>query len=387
MNGGLAERSSAHYRTDMLHDRPERHGTRGRALVAMSGGVDSSVAAALLVQQGYDVIGVTMRLFCYGDQVPNRPCCSLDSISDAASVAARLGIPHYVLDFADRFNRDVIQNFVSEYARGRTPIPCVRCNSLTKFRDLMGHADALGCDYIATGHYAVARQGALYRGRDPAKDQTYFLWGIDQAVVQRMLTPLGHLTKEETRRCARDLRLVTAEKRESVEVCFVPDDDYVTLLAQHLPADSPALTPGPIVTSGGEVVGEHNGYARYTIGQRRRLPGGSKTPMYVTAIRPETREVVIGPRVELYDHSLEIEDINWLSPPLDRGARCVVQVRYRSKPVPARVSNSATVHEGKLALDLIEPVCAVTPGQSAVLYREDGQLLGGGVINRAAVGL
>jgi tRNA-specific 2-thiouridylase len=353
----------------------------------MSGGVDSSVAAALLVQQGYEVLGVTMRLFCYGDQVPDRPCCSLESISDAASVAASLGIPHYVLDFADRFNRDVIQNFVSEYARGRTPIPCVRCNSFTKFRDLMGHADALGCDYIATGHYAIARHGALYRGRDPDKDQTYFLWGIDQAVVQRMLTPLGDLAKEETRQIARDLRLVTAEKRESVEVCFVPDDNYVTLLAQHLPADSPALTPGPIVTSSGEVVGEHGGYARYTIGQRRGLPGGSKTPMYVTAIRPETREVVIGPRAELFGHSLEIEGVNWLSPPLDRDARCVVQVRYRSKPVPARVSDRKAAQEGNLALDLAEPVCAVTPGQSGVLYGEDGRLLGGGVINRAAVGL
>ncbi len=385
MNGGSAESSLVHNRTAMLRDRLEPHGGIGKVLVAMSGGVDSSVAAALLVERGYDVLAVTMRLFCYGDQVPDRPCCSLDSISDAASVAAGLAIPHYVLDFADRFNRDVIENFVSEYARGRTPIPCVRCNSFTKFRDLMLHADALGCDYIATGHYAIARDGTLYRGRDPDKDQTYFLWRIDQSVVRRMLTPVGNLTKEETRQIARELRLVTADKKESVEVCFVPGGDYVTLLAQHLPANSPALTRGTIVTAKGEVVGEHDGYARYTIGQRRGLPGGSKTPMYVTAIRPDTCEVVIGSRAELFENSLEIEDINWLSPPLGRGARCVVQVRYRSKPVPARVSDSSAVHDGKLTLDLVAPVCAATPGQSGVLYGEDGRLLGGGVINRAGV--
>jgi tRNA-specific 2-thiouridylase len=348
-----------------------------RVLVAMSGGVDSSVAAARLVEQGYDVVGATMKLFCYGSDVPDRPCCSLDSINDARDVAHAIGIPHYVLNLEDRFNLHVIQNFVSEYSQGRTPIPCVRCNSFTKFRDLLAHADALDCEYIATGHYAVARDGALYRGIDPSKDQSYFLWGIDRGVVARMLTPVGEMSKSETRSYARNLGLTTADKEESVEICFVPNDDYVSVLQKNLPADAPALSPGRLVTTSGEIIGEHRGFARYTIGQRKGLPGGSTAPRYVVAIRPKEREVVVGGIEELAGHRVSLEEMNWLAPVLEPGDTCDVQIRYRARAVPATVVERG---DDSVVLALLTPVRAITPGQSGVLYGSEGRVLGGGVI-------
>ena len=253
-----------------------------RVLVAMSGGVDSSVAAALLVRQGYDVVGATMKLFCHDTDLPDRPCCSLDSVNDARRICEQLGVPHYVLNLESAFGRDVVQDFVQEYARGRTPIPCVRCNTFTKFRDLVHKADAIDARWIATGHYAQVHEGALHRGLDPAKDQSYFLWGIDRAVLSRMILPVGAQTKPETRAIAHELGLeLIAEKTESQDICFVPDGDHATIIARELGANAPSLTPGAFVDRDGVRRGTHDGFARYTIGQRRGLPGGFAEPMFV----------------------------------------------------------------------------------------------------------
>jgi len=351
-----------------------------RVLVAMSGGVDSSVAAALLVEQGYDVVGATMKLFCYGDDVPDRPCCSLDSINDARRVCQQLGIAHYVLNLESSFGHDVVDDFVSEYVRGRTPIPCVRCNTFTKFRDLVRKADAIDADFVATGHYARVVNGALHRGRDHTKDQSYFLWGIDRAMLQRMLLPVGSLTKPETRQRAHALGLeVIAEKVESQDICFVPDGDHAKVIARRLGAASPALSAGPILLSDGRTVGEHHGYARFTIGQRRGLPGGFAEPMYVVAIRPAERAVVIGPRAELLGRGVVAREVNWLSEAPALGTRVSVQVRHRAAAVAAEL---VRLDDGEIELALEEPVAAITPGQSLVLY--DGErVLGGAVIERS----
>jgi tRNA-specific 2-thiouridylase len=349
-----------------------------RVLVAMSGGVDSSVAAALLVEQGYDVVGATMKLTCHGDELPDRPCCSLDSVNDARRVCDHLGIPHYVLNLEKAFTRDVVDDFVREYARGRTPIPCVRCNTFTKFRDLVSKADGIDAELVATGHYAQVIHGRLHRGVDPAKDQSYFLWGLRRDILARLRLPVGALTKVETRERAAALGLaVVAAKPESQDICFVPDGDHVRVIAQRLGRDDPSLQPGPFVL-GGRVVGQHDGFARFTVGQRRGLPGGYAEPMFVIGIDVEQRAVIIGPRQALSGRTVLASEINWLVEPPQPGELVQAQIRHRASAVDASIVASGS---GRLELALAQPVSAITPGQSLVLYR-DSVVLGGGIIER-----
>jgi tRNA-specific 2-thiouridylase len=347
----------------------------------MSGGVDSSVAAAMLARDGYDVVGVTMKLHHDGAEVPDKPCCSLDSANDARRIAERIGIPHYVLNLERAFGSDVLDDFVAEYACGRTPIPCVRCNTFTKFHDLVKKAEAIDAEFVATGHYARVARGELHRGADDRKDQTYFLWGIERAVLARMLLPVGEMTKRETRALARELGLdLVAEKPESQEICFVPNGDYASVLERELGADAPALSPGPVTLSDGTVVGTHDGFARFTIGQRRGVPGGYGEPMFVVAIRPEERAVVIGPREELLGSGVVARGVNWLVDPAPEvGDRVGVRVRHRAPIVPAEIIRLVG-DEIELALD--EPVAAIAPGQSLVLYAGT-RVLGGGFIEVA----
>ncbi len=352
----------------------------------MSGGVDSSVAAALLVEAGHDVVGATMKTFCYGDDEvagAARTCCGLEGIQDAKAVAAALGVPHYVFDVEDAFRRDVVDDFVSEYARGRTPNPCVRCNSNTKFRDLLARARALGCEGVASGHYVRLRRSngrtRLLRGVDRAKDQSYFLWGLSGSDLERLHFPLGDLTKPQVRDRARALGLATAEKPESQEICFVPTGNYRDFLSTRLLPTHPALAPGAIVDVEGRTLGRHGGYAGFTVGQRKGLGGGLAERRYVIEIRPDSREVVVGPRSLLAVRDVVVGDLNWLARPPVRGSRATCQVRYRSPALEGRVEGC---DEGVLRLSLERAAGAVSPGQSCVFFRGD-EVLGGGRIRRA----
>ncbi len=350
-------------------------------LVAMSGGVDSSVAAALLVEQGYRVMGATMKTFCYAETPSHgKTCCGLDGITDARRVCDRLGIPHYVFDMEDSFGAAVMDDFVAEYVAGRTPNPCVRCNSNTKIPDLLRRGRALGADAIATGHYArVAGSdgGArLLRSADDAKDQTYFLWDVPREVLDVLLFPVGDLTKSQVRARARALELVTADKAESQEICFVPTGDYTDFLADRLGEDHPALSPGPMTRPDGTVIGEHEGYARYTVGQRRGLGGGRGRRLYVLGVVPSENRVVVGSDEELLQDHVALDRANWLATPPEPGEQVRLRLRHRAPLVTATVEDR---DDDGIRLRLREAQRAVTPGQSGAVYRDD-VLLGGGLI-------
>ncbi|PYL97811.1 MAG: tRNA 2-thiouridine(34) synthase MnmA [Verrucomicrobia bacterium] len=355
---------------------------RKRVLLGMSGGVDSSVAGYLLREQGYDVIGVTMKVWpqdCIARAEDK--CCGPQAVADARAVAHSLGIPHYVVDEADQFERTVIDYFTSEYQAGRTPNPCVMCNEKLKFGNLWGKAEALGCDFIATGHYAIIEhhrdRAVLRKGIDPRKDQSYFLFSLRQPQLRRALTPLGTMRKPEIRKIARSLGLKVADKIDSQEICFVPGNDYKAFLRSHLGENE--FHRGEIYDVEGNFVGEHDGIELFTIGQRKGLPGGSAKPRYVVDLDAETNRVIVGDVEDLVCDEFEIDRTNWIARELpDEDVDATVKIRYSHPGTPATVT-SLENHRARIRLH--EPQRAITPGQAAVIYDGD-VIIGGGWICR-----
>ena len=359
--------------------------TKQRVLLGMSGGVDSSVAGYLLREQDYEVIGVTMKVWpqdCISRAEDK--CCGPQAIADARGVAHSLGIPHYVVDEADQFERLVIDYFASEYQAGRTPNPCVMCNEKLKFGNLWSKAAALGCDYIATGHYAIIEhqndRAILRKGIDRRKDQSYFLFSLRAPQLRRALTPLGRMTKPQIREIARSLGLKVADKIDSQEICFVPGNDYKTFLRSHL--GDAGFHRGEIYDIAGNFVGEHDGIELFTIGQRKGLPGGSLRPRYVVDLDPETNRVIVGDGDDLVCDEFEIDRTNWIARDLPaEDLDLTVKIRYSHAGTPATVT---PLEDNRARICLHEPQRAVTPGQAAVIYNDDVVLGGGWICRREA---
>ncbi len=357
----------------------------------MSGGVDSCVAAALLLEQGYDVVGITMQLWNHGGDGDGRfdSCCSLSDVHDARLAAHNLGIPHYVVNYEKEFRSGVVDYFASEYALGRTPNPCVMCNSKLKFDHLVDRARALGAEWVATGHYAQVthfddgRPSALFKGRDPGKDQSYFLFDMRPENLRRAMFPLGGMTKAEVRAIAAGMGIHTAEKHESQEICFVAGRRYTDFLSEHYP-EVTVGKGGDIVDRDGTVLGQHDGIHQFTVGQRKGLGNiGGLVPKYVASIDATTNRIVVDDLENLRVASFDVAAVNWLVPDEELTPDRVlsVMVRYRAKLVPCRV---ARVSPGRYQVLLAEPARWVTPGQAAVFYDQD-RVVGGGFIATPAV--
>jgi len=360
-----------------------------RVIVAMSGGVDSSVAAAILKDKGYDVIGVTMKTWGFmevgGAPKHESGCCSLDAIYDAKNVANAMDFPHYTVDFTKSFEDAVIDNFIDEYLNGRTPNPCVLCNRKIKWEELLTKADSLDAKYVATGHYAQviydehSGRYKLKNSADNSKDQTYALWGLTQESLSRTLLPLGEFTKTEVRKLAEQYGLKTANKPDSQEICFVADNNYERFLRERVPEEINKIDEGDLIYKG-EIVGKHRGYPFYTIGQRKGLGIALGKPLYVKRIDPENNIVEIADKEELLQKRLYAEEVNYVSEAkLNPGDIVICKIRYSDKGAPAKIIEA---DENNFAVEFLDYKNAITPGQSAVLYDQQGFVLAGGVIER-----
>jgi tRNA-specific 2-thiouridylase len=350
-----------------------------RVVIAMSGGVDSSVSAALLKEQGYDVVGVSLQLYDpvpRGDSCRSKACCSLDDVLDAGRVAKKLGIPFEVIDMRAEFRQLVIENFIAEYATGRTPNPCIRCNDLIKFDLLLDRARAMGAEYLATGHYVrITTDAGLYQlrtGLDPAKDQSYFLFTLTREQLPQILFPVGMLEKGRVRELATAFGLPVAQKHESQEICFIPDNDYAGFLERN----GLRQLPGDIVTKDGTVLGQHLGIHRYTIGQRKGLGIAWKHPLHVVALDMGSNRVIVAEAPELASLTLTAKDANWIDLPVHDTFAASCRIRYRHKPAPCRVIMRSF---DSFDIEFEQPQTSITPGQAAVLYDGD-RVIGGGWI-------